>query len=163
MSCRETTRAPAFQKHWQESQYLWQSVSLPTFSQSSSLSPSLWSSLCSEKKKGKLISMQMEWEPAAQRPSGIANISSLPGSLVLLLLSYYPFSFILSSSFTFFLFLALLLSHLRCCLCWPSILPSVIWSFKSFTQQKNIFTQFCTALKPLTTSALQSKITLLQS
>lgn len=37
MCRRETTRAPAVQKHWQESQYPWQSVSLPTFSQSSSL------------------------------------------------------------------------------------------------------------------------------
>lgn len=51
MCRRETTRAPALQQHWQESQYPWQSVSLPTFPPSPSLSPSLWSPLHSEKER----------------------------------------------------------------------------------------------------------------
>lgn len=52
--------------------------------------------LVSSALRDKLISIQMEWEPAAQGPSGIANISSLPPSLTLLLLGHYPLSFILS-------------------------------------------------------------------
>lgn len=51
MCRRETTRAPTFQQHWQESQYPWQSVSFPTFPPSPSLSPSLWSPLRSEKER----------------------------------------------------------------------------------------------------------------
>ncbi len=51
MCRRETTRAPAFQQHWQESQYPWQSVSLPTIPPSPSLSPSLWSPRRSEKER----------------------------------------------------------------------------------------------------------------
>lgn len=69
---------------------------LERLSLSLSLTLSLVSSslalLCSQKKKDKLISIQMECEPAAQGHHGIANISSLPRSLLLLLLSHDPFS-----------------------------------------------------------------------
>lgn len=69
---------------------------LERLSLSLSLTLSLVSSslalLCSQKKKDKLISIQMECEPAAQGHHGIANISSLPRSLLLLLHSHCPLS-----------------------------------------------------------------------
>lgn len=165
MSCKESTRAPAFQKHWRESQYLWQSVSLPTFPQSSSLSPSLWSSLCSEKKKRKANSFPCKWSESLQ-PRGPVELQIF--HLCLGASCYYSSAIIPSLSFfpllllSFYLSLSYLLTSAVACVDPPCCHLSLGLLNHSPSRKTN-FTQFCTALKPFTAPALQSKITLLQS
>lgn len=166
MCRRETNGAPAFQQHWQQSQYPWQSVSLPTFPPTPSLSLPPFGLLCAQKKKDKLISIQMEWEPAAQGPSGIANISSLPGSRALLLLGHYPLSFILLFLLSFSSLLSYwLTSTIHPCLCWP-FLSSFLQNHHSNKRKKtssyNVHRITVIHFSPSDLISVQQKITLLQ-
>lgn len=161
MCSRETTRAPAFQQHWQESQYLWQSVGLPTFPLSPFLSLSLWSPLRSEKRKTN--SFPYKWSESLQ-PRDPVELQIF--HLCLGASHYYSLAIISSLSFFLifcFYFSALIPTHLH----YPPMLMltqctsiyHLVFQITHLTEKKHPPTTYYY----ITTPSVQSKITLLQS